>query len=200
LGLITPTSGSVYLFGEDIKKFKAWSKIGYVPQKATHFDTNFPVTVKEVVAMVRYTKNGHLLSKIKDEDEHIIENALREVEMWEHRNTLIGDLSGGQQQRVFIARALAGQPEIIFFDEPTVGVDKKTQDEFYTLIKQLNQKSHLTVVLISHDIERITEEAMHIACVNKTLVCHTSAKEFFEESESLNILGHKVKVIHHQHN
>jgi len=199
LGLLQPTSGSVHLFGQDIKKFKDWSKVGYVPQKAIHFDTNFPVTAKEVVEMVRHAKRG-IFQKIQKRDTEIVEQSLKEVEMWDLRDRLIGDLSGGQQQRIFIARALAGEPEIVFFDEPTVGVDRKTQNEFYALVKRLNKNSHLTVVLISHDIERITEEAMHIACVNKTLVCHTSAKEFLEESESLDILGHKVKVIHHHHN
>ncbi|MBI3631659.1 MAG: metal ABC transporter ATP-binding protein [Candidatus Staskawiczbacteria bacterium] len=199
LGLLPLRCGSIKLFGIDVKEFKDWSKIGYVPQKVTNFDVNFPITAKEVVAMARYAKSG-LFHFTKKEGEEIIEKSLKQVAMWEYKDNLIGDLSGGQQQRVFIARALAGEPEVVFFDEPTSGVDKKTQTEFYDLLKELNQKYNLTIVLISHDIERITKEAMHIACVDHTLVCHTTSQEFLETSESLNIFGQDVKIIHHHHN
>ena len=117
------------------------------------------------------------------------------------KNKMIGDLSGGQQQRVFLARALAGNPEIIFLDEPTTGIDKKSQDDFYRIIKNLNEKSGITIILVTHDIERITKEAMHIICVDKTLVCHTSPEEFLRDSLSENIFGQNVKIItHHHHN
>ena len=189
LGILEPKNGSVKLFGQDIKHFKDWSKIGYVPQKATNFDSNFPATVKEVVAMARFAKRG-LLHRTTKEDGKVIEKSLKQVDMWDYKDRLIGDLSGGQQQRVFIARALAGQPEIIFLDEPTTGVDKKSQDDFYNILRELNKDLDLTLVLVTHDIERITKEAMHIICVDHTLVCHTSPEEFLKESESLNIFHH----------
>jgi zinc transport system ATP-binding protein len=199
LGLLNPSQGSIKIFGEDIKKFKDWSKIGYVPQKATNFDVNFPATVKEVVAMARFSKKG-LFRSINKEDEKIIEESLKQVEMWNFKNRLIGDLSGGQQQRVFIARALAGQPEIIFLDEPTTGIDKKSQDEFYNILRELNRKLGLTLVLVTHDIDRIIKEAMHIACVDHTLVSHTSAEEFLKSSEFENVPGQDVKIItNHRH-
>lgn len=200
LGLLPLFCGSVKLFGEDLKQFKNWSKIGYVPQKATSFDINFPATVKEVVAMGRYAKVG-LLKYASKKDKEIIENSLTQVGMQKFKDRLVGDLSVGQQQRVFIARALSGQPEIIFLDEPTTGVDKESKDDFYALLKELNQKFAITIVLISHDIERITKEAMHIACVDHTLVCHTSSEEFLKGSGSLNISGQDIKIItHHHHN
>jgi zinc transport system ATP-binding protein len=117
---------------------------------------------------------------------------LEQVGMWEYRNRLIGDLSSGQQQRVFIARALATEPEIIFLDEPTTGVDEKTQNEFYKLLKTLNQEFSLTLILISHDIERITKEVMHIACIDKSLVCHLSPEEYIKESKTSQII-----TLHH---
>jgi len=200
LGLLPLCCGYIRLFGQDIKQFKNWSKIGYVPQKATNFDANFPATVREVVAMARSAKKGLFHNK-NQEDDKIIEESLKQVDMWDSRNRLIGDLSGGQQQRVFIARALALQPEIIFLDEPTTGVDKRSQDDFYALLKKFNQELDLTLVLVSHDIERITKEAMHIACVDHTLTCHTSPEEFLKESGSLNMFGQKIKIIApHHHN
>ncbi len=119
--------------------------------------------------------------------------------MWENKDRLIGDLSGGQQQRVFIARALVNDPEVIFLDEPTTGVDRHTQDSFYALLKKLNQDLGITLVLVSHDIERLTQEVMHIACVDKTLTCHVSPEEYLAESQSLHVRGEDVKIITHHH-
>jgi zinc transport system ATP-binding protein len=73
-------------------------------------------------------------------------------------------------------------------------------DEFYTLLQTLNRDKNLTLVLVSHDIKMITREAMHIACVNKTLVCHTSPKEFLKENETKNILEDVKIIIPHTHN
>ncbi len=200
LGLLSSETGSVKLFNQDIKDFKDWQRIGYVPQKATSFDINFPATVKEVVLMGRYAHAG-LFHRMTEKDLELVKKSLEQVEMWEYRDRLIGDLSGGQQQRVFIARALVTEPEIIFLDEPTAGVDEKTQNEFYALLKKLNQEFSLTLVLISHDIERITKEVMHIACIDKTLVCHTSPEEYLKDSHSLDISGQPVKIItSHHHN
>lgn len=199
LGLLKPRSGEVRLFGSDIKDFKDWSRIGYVPQKATNFDVNFPATVHEVVLMSRYGRRG-LLRGVTAQDHDISMMALEQVGMREFHDRLIGDLSGGQQQRVFIARALAGQPEIIFLDEPTIGIDERAQAEFYALLKELNEKLGLTLVLVSHDIEMITREVVHIACIDRTLVCHMSPEEYLKESRSERLFGHDVKVItHHRH-
>ncbi|MCX6736384.1 MAG: metal ABC transporter ATP-binding protein [Candidatus Parcubacteria bacterium] len=198
LGLLSPTKGEIKLFGTDLKKFKKWSDIGYVPQKATSFDVNFPATVKEVVLMGRYGKKG-LFRHTDGRDEIIVKKALEEVGMQEYENRLIGDLSGGQQQRVFIARAIAGEPKIIFLDEPTSGIDAKTQDEFYTLIKKLNTELDLTLILISHDIEKITKEAMHIACVDKTLVYHETPERFLESVHAKEFVGENAKFTTHHH-
>jgi zinc transport system ATP-binding protein len=200
LRLLTPKRGRVKLFGQNIQDFKDWHKIGYVPQKAAHFDANFPASVYEVVFMGRYA-NKRLFQKTSRADKESVKDALLKVDMWEHRERLIGDLSGGQQQRVFIARALVNQPEVVFLDEPTTGVDKKTQDGFYALLQRLNKEWGLTLVLVSHDIERITQEVMVIACIDRTLTCHVSPEEYLAESESSNIGGKDVKIItHHHHN
>ncbi|TRZ52665.1 metal ABC transporter ATP-binding protein [bacterium] len=198
LGLLPFQKGQVKLFGTELKKFKKWSDIGYVPQKATNFDVNFPATVKEVVLMGRYGKKG-LFTHITKIDENIAAKALSEVGMQEYKNRLIGDLSGGQQQRVFIARALAGEPKIIFLDEPTSGIDAKSQDEFYSIIKKLNQELDLTIVLVSHDIEKITKEVMHVACVDRTLVYHETPERFLESVHSKEFVGENAKFTTHHH-
>jgi|WetSurMetagenome_2_1015567.scaffolds.fasta_scaffold11817_4 zinc transport system ATP-binding protein len=199
LGLLKPQKGSIKLFGQDIKKFKKWEKISYVAQGANNFDNNFPVTVLEVVLMGRYGKAG-LFHGPNKEDKIIAEKSIDRVGLSEYKNKLIGNLSGGQKQRVFIARAIAAEPEVIFLDEPTAGVDRKSQDEFYALLKKMNTELGITLVLISHDVERLLEEAMHIACIDHTLTCHASPEEFLRESAATNIMGENVRVITHHHN
>jgi zinc transport system ATP-binding protein len=184
LGLLKPSSGTIKLFGQEISRFKDWAKIGYVPQKATNFDVNFPATVEEVVLMGRYSRRG-LFKSMTGEDRHKAKEALEHVEMWQYRDRLIGDLSGGQQQRVFIARALAGNPEVVILDEPTVGIEQEIKAEFYTLLRKLNRELRLTVVLITHDIESMSKEAMHVACIDHTLFFHNSVDEYFKDTHAV---------------
>lgn len=181
LGLLKPSTGNVRLFGTDIREFKDWHKIGYVPQQVTNFDRQFPASVQEIVLMGRFARRG-LFKRVTMEDGQKAEEALRQVGMWEHRNRLIGELSGGQQQRVFIARALAGQPEILFLDEPTVGIERVVQKDFYTLLRKLNSELDLTVVLITHDVESMAHEAMHVACLDCTLFFHDSVDAYFKDT------------------
>jgi zinc transport system ATP-binding protein len=200
LGLLTPRQGTIELFSQNVQAFRAWHKIGYVPQKAVSFDANFPATVLEVVTMGRTTKQS-LFKRTTQADEDAVRQSLENVEMWDFKDRLIGDLSGGQQQRVFIARSLVNQPEVIFLDEPTTGIDKKTQDGFYALLQKMNRELGLTLVLVSHDIERLVQEVMHIACVDKTLTCHVSPEEYLSENQTANINGRSIKLItHHHHN
>jgi len=197
LGLLSPTSGSVKLFGEDAGSFRERQKIGYVPQKATNFDASFPATVGEVVLMGRYARRG-LFHRITDADRDKAISALEQVEMSSYKDRLIGELSGGQQQRVFIARALATDPEIVFLDEPTTGVDQIVKDEFYALLNKLNQELHLTVVLITHDVEGLASGAMHIACIDHTLFFHDSLEEYLKTTKPKPETG-DPRVITHYH-
>jgi zinc transport system ATP-binding protein len=178
LGLIKPNDGNVSLFGKEIAAFKDWSKIGYVPQKTT-VETNFPVSVEEVVAMGRYGRKGlfHFPNKADKEKTH---QALKQVDMFEYKDRQISDLSGGQQQRVFIARALATEPEVIFLDEPTVGVDVKTQKQFYKLLRKLNKELSLTLVLISHELDVVAHEATELVYINRTLEYYGDPNEFLK--------------------
>ncbi|KKP63191.1 MAG: ABC-type Mn2+/Zn2+ transport system, ATP-binding protein [Candidatus Moranbacteria bacterium GW2011_GWF2_34_56] len=154
LGLLEFREGSIKIFNQDLKNFKDWNKIGYVSQRMANFDNNFPLTVEEVVLMGRYS-GKKLGGRITDEDRKLTQESLREVEMWDYRDSLIGDLSGGQMQRVFIARALASKPEIIFLDEPTTGIDEKSENDFYQLLQELNKKMGITLVIVSHDIDSL---------------------------------------------
>lgn len=187
LGLLTPQSGTVRLFGEDLKQFKEWAKIGYVPQK-TYIEMNFPVTVEELVAMGRYGKRG-LFRFPNKEDKGKVEQALKQVDMLEYKNRQISDLSGGQQQRIFIARALAIEPEIIFLDEPTAGIDMKTQKQFYNLLRKLNTELDLTLILISHELDVVAHEATELAYINRTLEYYGDPQRFLKGDYFHELIG-----------
>lgn len=198
LGLIKPLTGMVKLFGEDIKKFKNWPAIGYVPQKAVHFDAHFPATVAEVVAMGRYGARG-LFRPLTVADRRKTLQSLNEVGMLDYKDRLLSELSGGQQQRVFIARALATDPKIIFLDEPTAGVDVHMQEQFYKLLKHLNQELGVTLILVSHDIDVVAHEVTKLACINQTLIYHGSPKEFVARDYLAHVYGKEMKFILHNH-
>lgn len=187
LGILKPNKGTIRLFGVDVKEFKNWSKIGYVSQRA-HIEMNFPATVEEVVIMGRYGKMGLFHNPTKKDKEQAL-LALRQVDMLEFGNRQIGDLSGGQQQRVFIARALAAEPEVIFLDEPTVGVDIKTQKQFYEFLRKLNKELNLTLVLSSHELDVVAHEATELVYINRTMVYYGNPEEFLKGAYFHELIG-----------
>ncbi|MFZ5966992.1 MAG: metal ABC transporter ATP-binding protein [Bacillota bacterium] len=199
LNILQPTKGSIELFGQEIKSFKDWGKIGYVSQKATSFNTGFPATVEEVIAANLYSQIG-LFKPVKKHHKERVREALSVVGMEAYQKRLIGNLSGGQQQKVFIARALVSQPEVIFLDEPTVGIDLKSQGEFYQLMKRLNEELGITIVMVSHDIGAITENVSRVACMGdkKLSVHHQCCNVPFGEVLS-KFYGDKMKLLVHHH-
>jgi zinc transport system ATP-binding protein len=96
-------------------------------------------------------------------------------------------------------RALVTDPKIIFLDEPTVGVDVSAQEQFYRLLEKLNHELDLTLVLVSHDIDVIANEATELACINQTLVYHGSPKEFMQGEYLKKLYGKNTKFILHDH-
>lgn len=198
LGLLTPQSGTIKLFGTPLAQFKDWKSIGYVPQHATNIDLSFPITVEEVVRMGRLS-HKKIFQSMGKEDDQAVDKALREVDMTPYRKRQLSDLSGGQQQRVFIARALATEPKILFLDEPTVGVDTATQTEFYTLLKHLNTALGITLVLVSHDIDVVAKETTEIACINRELVYEADPHSLLSHGKLESLYGPRTHFISHHH-
>ncbi|MDD5337282.1 MAG: ABC transporter ATP-binding protein [Candidatus ainarchaeum sp.] len=180
LGLLKPDSGSVSVFGKSLSEFNAPYRIGYVPQKATNFDPNFPASVFEIASMGRFSRIGPARSLAKD-DVRKIEQALDFVGMLPYRDARIGDLSGGQQQRVFIARALAGDSELLLLDEPTISVDSESQKRFYSLLRKLNRELRMTCIIVSHDVTMINGLVNRLLCVNHTAIIHDVSNGIKEE-------------------
>lgn len=197
LGLLQPTEGSVQLFGVDMDDFKERERLGYVSQKSNAFNTGFPATVLEVVKSGLTRKKG-LFKRFTKMDDQVAMDALQIVNMDAFAQQNIGQLSGGQQQRVFIARALVGKPELLILDEPTVGIDQQNVASFYRMLQQLNRDYNIAIVLVSHEIDLVTELATHVACLNRSIHFHgvQAAYHQMNDDEISKWYGHPVRRVH----
>jgi zinc transport system ATP-binding protein len=180
LGELSPTAGSIRLFGQDIHQFKNWPKIGYVPQAGLQSVVNFPATVEEIVKANLFSQIG-LLRFPKKEHREKTQQALESVEMGAYSKRLIGELSGGQQQRVMLARVLVNNPEMMLLDEPTTGVDARSVQSLYELLSQLNLKTGLTIVMVTHDISRAANYVSRILCLEEGSLVELDKSQIDEE-------------------
>lgn len=196
LGLIKPSSGSIRLFGSDISGFSDWSKIGYVPQKFSFFDANFPASVREVVSMGRFAKLG-FFRQPTEQDERAVNDALSSVDMMQYWDRQIGSLSIGQQQRVFIARALASEPRLLILDEPVSGVDTLAETRFFGLLDKLNRKHGITLIMVSHDIGAVASHVTKVACVNRNMFFQTKPKTLLTGKGISRIYRYDINLVLH---
>jgi zinc transport system ATP-binding protein len=194
LGLLKPTSGTVRLFGQNLEDFKDGPKIGYLPQNIMQSGVRFPITVREAVVQGRVARVG-LFRRFSRADFEAVDRALEMSDVIGFKDRLISDLSGGERQRVFIARALAGEPEILILDEPVTGIDVGQQSSFYRFLKDLNAEHGITILFASHDIDILAHETTRLICINRRLVCDGAAALIFKENKKLlkELYGDKIQ-------
>ncbi|WP_370247605.1 metal ABC transporter ATP-binding protein [Nocardioides sp.] len=149
VGLHPLSRGSLTLFGTPSTRFREWHRLGYVPQRSGAA-AGVPATVWEVVAAGRLSRR-RLLRPLGRADRAAIQDALELVDLADRRLDGVDHLSGGQQQRVLIARALAGEPELLVLDEPTAGVDLHHQQVLADTLGRLRQRG-ATIVLVAHEL------------------------------------------------
>ncbi|GBE15664.1 high-affinity zinc uptake system ATP-binding protein ZnuC [bacterium BMS3Abin14] len=198
LGLLRPDEGTARIMGKEIKDFKEWDRIGYVPQQATEMDPLFPASVREIVAM-GLIPGRRFPRFFKPGDRKAVERALALVDMQGCGSRRIGALSGGQQQRVFIARALVSNPSILILDEPTAGVDASSQTRFYDMLGNLNRVDGITLILVTHDIGVITRYVHQVACLNQKLIFHGTHEEFCSSTQATSLFGPDSHLVCHRH-
>ncbi|MBF0457357.1 MAG: metal ABC transporter ATP-binding protein [Nitrospirae bacterium] len=198
LGLLTPSAGSVRLFGEPANDFMRRFLIGYVPQNASQAEFYFPATAHEIVRSGRTAKVG-LFRRFTKADDEAIAHAMETAGVIDLKDRLIGKLSGGQRQRVFIARALAGDPQVLILDEPAVGVDTASKERFYEFLRDLNKNNGMTILFVTHDLGVIAHEVGTVLCLNTTLLCHSDPGVFTEDRLIEIAYGGKVTPVIHGH-
>jgi ABC-2 type transport system ATP-binding protein len=157
-GIVTPTSGTVKVDGHDHTRDyrEARARIGLVPQElhTDMFETPW-----------RTSTFSRGLFGLPRGDAHV-EKVLRDLSLWDKRNDRIMTLSGGMKRRVMIAKALAHEPEILFLDEPTAGVDVELRRDMWALVRRLRDGG-VTIILTTHYIEEAEEMADRIGVINK---------------------------------
>ncbi|WP_435196025.1 metal ABC transporter ATP-binding protein [Natronomonas sp. EA1] len=190
LGLHRPDEGTVRLFGEPAHEFDDGARVGYVAQQASAAK-EMPITVREVVAMGRFPHVG--FGRLDAADHAIVDEALETVGMTAFADRRVTQLSGGQRQRAFIARALAGEADLLVLDEPTVGVDAESVEAFYDLLDALNEDG-ITVLLIEHDLRAVTDHAERVVCLNRELYFDGPAGAFVESDALARAFGTAMAV------
>jgi ABC-2 type transport system ATP-binding protein len=157
-GIVTGTSGSVRIAGHDIARDyrAARALVGLVPQELT------TDAFESVWATVNFSRRlfGHA------PDAALIERVLRDLSLWDKRDSKIMTLSGGMKRRTMIAKALAHEPRVLFLDEPTAGVDVELRRNMWRLVSSLRD-SGVTIILTTHYIEEAEEMADRVGVINK---------------------------------
>jgi zinc transport system ATP-binding protein len=153
LGELTPLTGTVRLFGQDVRDFRQWRRLGYLAQGGLKSGIDFPATAEEVVTANLYSPIGAPRPAKKRRREAAL-GALAHVGMERYAKRMLGSMSGGQRQRVMLARVLVSEPELLILDEPTTGVDNDTADSLFSLLSQMCGEGGLTVIMVTHDTAR----------------------------------------------
>lgn len=184
LGLI-PYQGQVLIDARPVQQMLP--DVGYVPQRFD-FDKTLPITVREFLDLNARKKSAARL----------IKKYLEEVGMKEHEHELLGHLSGGQLQRILIARALINEPKLLLLDEPVSGIDISGEKSFYDIIRHLNKKHKITILLVSHEMDVIYKYADEVLCLRKNLVCQGRPYEVLTKDVMQQLYGQDAGHHHHK--
>lgn len=190
LGLIDINSGDVKIMNRSVDDVRR--KVAYVPQK-DDVDWSFPATVLDVVLQGRYPYKG-LIEKISKEDREVAMNALEELGIASLADRQIGQLSGGQQQRVFIARALCQDAEIIFLDEPFVGVDILTEEKIIQILKRLASEGK-TLLVVHHDLSTVEDYFEKVILLNQRLIAYGDTAVTFNQKNMAMCYGPQLTIL-----
>ncbi len=191
LGLLSPSAGSVLVFGTT--PARASRRIGYVPQHP-RLDPLFPVTALDVALMGRLGTTP-TLGPWRGKDRQAALDALAEVGLADQAQRHFADLSGGQKQRVLIARALAGEPDLLLLDEPTAGLDAHVEEGFYRLLQELNKR--LTIIMVSHDLGFVSGYVKSVVCVGREVLVHPTSA--INGQIIADLYGSDMRLVRHDH-
>lgn len=182
LGLLKPTGGSISVIDE-LKK----SGIGYLPQQ-TPAQKDFPAIVEEVVISGCLGKRGNRPFYTSAEKKIAAAN-MEKLGISDLAKSCYRDLSGGQKQRTLIARALCATDKLLILDEPITGLDPSTTQDFYQVLRNLNRKEHVAVLMVSHDMQNIVTQANKILHLQQTVLFYGPVEEYRKSECGKKFLG-----------
>jgi zinc transport system ATP-binding protein len=182
LGIKQPERGSIIRNG-DLKSCST----GYLPQRRS-FMNFFPAGVYEVVLSGRIGRLG-IRPFYSHSDKHAAEKNLERLGIAALRNQCYGELSGGQQQRVLLARAFCAAEQLLVLDEPSAGLDPVVSAEMYGMVEEFNREKGLTVIMVSHDIEKAIGAASHILHLGNRQLFYGTADEFRNSETGKKFMG-----------
>jgi zinc transport system ATP-binding protein len=168
LGLERPTRGQALLFGEPAQAFRGRARLGFLAQRAV-VEIDAPATVRELVAAGRVARSG-IAGRFSRDDRSAVAAAIERVGLSEHADIPVQRLSGGQQQRAAIAKALAGEPDLLVLDEPTAGVDADAQESFAALLGELHVEIGATIIYVSHEFGAVEPFVERLVLVRGEIV------------------------------
>lgn len=182
LGLKSPGSGQI-IMGDGLRK----NEIGYLPQKSP-IQRDFPASVYEVVISGRLNRQGFRPFYKKD-DKKAVEVNLKRLGIEDLKKRCFRELSGGQQQRVLLARALCATNKILLLDEPAAGLDPVATRRLYELVKAVNKKLDISVVMVSHDIESVMRYNSHVLHLGGRQLFYGTVEEYRSSPVGRHFLG-----------
>ena len=170
LGELKKDKGIIKLFGIDMEDYKNFDKIGYVPQVNEAIKVAFPVSAREYVGLNLY-KEFSIFNTITKKLKSKIEDTFSTLKIKDLIDRPLNKLSGGQAQRVMIARALVNNPDILILDEPTVGIDQKSKEDFLDLLVHLNTHHNISILMITHEMEILGDYVDKVFKLKDGVVC-----------------------------
>ncbi len=166
---IVPVEGTIELFDQDIRRFRQYERIGYVPQKIYSFNPLFPASVEEIVQLGLLPRK-RFPKFFTAKDRKAVTEVLEELDITDLRHRSIQELSGGQQQKVFIARALVATPDLLILDEPFNSLDSLVSEKLTAFLQHLNREHGITIMLVTHDLDELSQQAPKLLYLENKVV------------------------------
>ena len=169
--MIKPVSGNVYIEDKDIKTMKNKKIAQKICLLSQHNNAPMDLTVEELVYFGRIPHKKWYETK-NSEDKEIVDWAIENTGLTKYKNTPIGALSGGERQRAYIAQALCQKPDVLLLDEPTTYLDISYQLEVMELVRTINEKFNITIVMVLHELNQASKYSDRLIIMKKgSIVC-----------------------------
>jgi zinc/manganese transport system ATP-binding protein len=194
LHLIPKQSGVVEFFGVSHNQYRRVARrISYIPQSLS-LEPSIPLTVTGLFMLT----SSHLWGMSRA-DHNRMQELLDLVGFHDLHKAPLNTLSGGQLQRVFIAYSLMRQPELMILDEPSAGIDVSGQESIYSLLERIQNDHHITLLLVSHELDIVMRYANQVLCLNRQLLCAGAPHEVLSNDLLSKMYGSPVAHFKHSH-